>query len=85
MQEMIQPFAAPAQTRGSNAAISGTSSILGVSLADIGMRVGDSQTVSWSGGAGDSITFSAIPEPASALFAGLGVIVLATTRRRRGV
>jgi hypothetical protein len=62
--------------------INASTTISGITLNDLGMSIGDSQTVSWLGGAGDSITFSAIPEPMSALTAGLAVLALVFLRRR---
>lgn len=48
----------------SNSVIEASTTIPGVSLDDLGMTVGDSQTVSWERGAGDSITFRAVPQRA---------------------
>lgn len=66
-----------------------TTSILNTTLADIGMIVGESRTVSWTDGAGDSITFaavSAVPEPSTyVLCAGLAVLGVAMHRRRRSL
>ncbi len=72
--------------------VSGTSlnlstSILNTTLADIGMVAGESRTVSWSDGAGGSITFSAlsaVPEPSTyAMTVGVAGLGFAAYRRRR--
>lgn len=66
----------------STSAIDFSTIISDTTLSEIGMNVGDSQTVSWTDGAADSITFTAIPEPSSALLIGLAALGVAFRRWR---
>ncbi|WP_221031485.1 PEP-CTERM sorting domain-containing protein [Actomonas aquatica] len=71
----------------SGASVNLSTSILGTTLADIGMVAGESLTLSWSDGTGGSITFaalSAVPEPSTyAMIVGVAGLGFAVWRRRR--
>lgn len=58
-----------------------TYTITGQSFASFGGAQGDSWTATL-GGSGDTITFTAVPEPTGMVLAGLLTFLLASSRRR---